>query len=72
MKVTVSGQYRYDLPEHTEQGLMDFSVSFEADPKKSTPKTILTQAAGLMKDKDKNFDSFKTHKIAWGEPIAGK
>jgi hypothetical protein len=71
MKVTVSGKYRFDLPEHTEQGLEEYSVSFDADPKKSTPATILTQAAGLMKDKDARFDSFKTHQITWGEPHVG-
>jgi hypothetical protein len=65
MKVKISGVYRHEAMHHTEQGLKDYDISFDADPKKETPKTILEKAAALIRLNDSDFDSFKTHKIEW-------
>lgn len=65
MVVTVSGVYRSDSPEHTEQLLVPYTIEFEADPAKETPKTILERATIECRKHDPEFDSFKTHRIVW-------
>ena len=62
MIVKISGKYRHDLPEHTEQGLKDYELEFEIlDGYRPGP--ILVKTAELLKKKDPTFDSLKTHKI---------
>jgi hypothetical protein len=69
MICTVSGKYRCDTPDHSEQDLKEYSVSFKANPKKETPKTVLEKTVALLRIEDGSFDSIKTHKIDWTEDV---
>jgi hypothetical protein len=59
--VRVSGKYRFDQPEHTEQGLRDCSEVVGHHHGK--PGNALVAVAKILKKKDPSFDSLKTHKI---------
>ena len=62
MIVKVSGKYRYDIPEHTEQGLEMYELEFEVGDG-YRPGPILVKVQELLKAKDPRFDSLKTHLI---------
>ena len=61
MKVQVSGQFRYDVPGHTEQGLQDYAIEFEIE--NFHRGDILVEAAKLLKKENPAFDSLRTHAI---------
>lgn len=53
MKVTVSGLYRHDLLGHTEQGLKEYSETFEVLKKKdSTFDSLKTHKVKFLLESD--------------------